>query len=79
MTELLQRANAEIQQPPAEEQDAIAARILAELEDERAWAAQFAVTTDDQWARMADEVRHEIANGDVMSLDDLFPPQASRE
>lgn len=78
MTELLQRAIAEIQQLSDEEQDAIAARILAELADERAWAVQFAGTTDDQWARMADEVRQEIADGDVMPLDDVFPPQATK-
>lgn len=77
MTELLQRAIAEIQQLPAEEQDAIAARILADLEDERAWAAQFAATTDDQWARMVDQVRQDIAAGDTMPLDDVFPPRAS--
>jgi hypothetical protein len=71
MTELLQRAIAEIQQLPAEEQDAIAARILAELEDERAWTAQFAATTDDQWVRMADEVRREIAAGGTVPLDEV--------
>jgi hypothetical protein len=79
MTELLQRAIAEIQQLPTEEQDAIAARILAEIEDERAWAAQFAATTDDQWARMADEVRRDIAAGDIVLLDDVFPMPAPKE
>jgi hypothetical protein len=77
MTELLQRAIAEIQRLPAEEQDAIAARILADLEDERAWAAQFASTTDDQWARMVEQVRRDIAAGDTVPLDDVFPPVAS--
>jgi hypothetical protein len=73
MTDLLQRGIAEIQQLPAEEQDAIAARILAELEDERAWAAQCAATTDDQWARMAADVQRDIDAGDTM------PPYGSRE
>ncbi len=59
MTELLQRAIAEIQKLPADTQDAIAARILADLEDEQAWAAQFAATTDDQWDRMAEQVRRD--------------------
>lgn len=59
MTELLQRAIAEIQKLPADAQDAIAARILADLEDEQAWATQFAATTDDQWDRMAEQVRHD--------------------
>ena len=77
MTELLQRAIAEIQRLPAEEQDAIAARILADLEDERAWTAQFAATTDDQWARMVEQVRRDIVAADTVPLDDVFPPRAS--
>ena len=72
MTELLQRAIDEIQRLPAEEQDAIAARILAELEDERAWAAQFAATTDDQWDRMAERVRRDIACGGTVPLSGVF-------
>jgi hypothetical protein len=77
MTELLQRAFAEIQKLPAEEQDAIAARILADLEDERVWAAQFATTTDDQWDRMAEQVHRDIAASGTVQLDDLFPLKAS--
>jgi hypothetical protein len=73
MTELLQRAIAEIQKLSAEEQDAIAARILADLEDEQTWAAQFAATTDDQWARIADQARLEIGTGGTVDLDDFFP------
>lgn len=78
MTELLQRAMAEIQKLPPDEQDAIAARILADLEDEHAWAAQFAATTDDQWDRMVDQVRRDIAAGDTIPLDDVFPPPAPK-
>ena len=77
MTELLQRAMAEIQRLPAEQQDAIAARILADLEDERGWDARFAATSDDQWARMVEQVRGDIAAGDTAPLDDVFPPVAS--
>ena len=77
MTELLQRAIAEIQKLPADAQDAIAARILADLEDEQAWAAQVAATTDVQWDRMVDQVRHEISTGDVVDLDEVFPPRAA--
>jgi hypothetical protein len=60
-----------IQRLPAEEQDAIATRILAELEDERAWTAQFAATTDDQWDRMVHQVRQDIAAADTDTLDDI--------
>jgi hypothetical protein len=79
MTELLQRAIAEIQKLPADTQDAIAARILADLEDELAWARQFATTTDDQWARMVEQVRDEIRAGDTFDLDEIFPPRATEE
>jgi len=52
MTTLLQRAVAEIEKLPIEDQDAIASRLLAEVEDERAWVARFAATTDEQWDRL---------------------------
>jgi hypothetical protein len=73
MTELLQRAIAEIEKLPAERQDAIAARFLAEMADEHAWETSFGKTTDEQWDRMAEAVRHEIAAGAVVPLDELFP------
>lgn len=47
MTELLQQAIAQIQKLPPDQQDAIAARFLAELQDEQKWETRFATTTDD--------------------------------
>ena len=73
MTNLLQQAIAEIQSLPAEEQDAIASRILAELADEKAWAARFQATTEQQWERLAEAARREIAAGHVTPLDEVFP------
>ena len=73
MTELLQQAIAQIQQLPPDQQDAIAARFLAELQNEQKWEAQFAATTDDQWDRMAAMVRQEVAKGETISLDEVFP------
>jgi ribosome assembly protein YihI (activator of Der GTPase) len=73
MTELLQQAIAEIEKLPADEQDAIAARLFAELEDEQTWKAQFESTTDDRWDRIAEMVRQEIAVGDITPLADVFP------
>jgi len=78
MTSLLQRVIAEIEKLPAEEQDAIAKRILADLADEQAWAARFHATTDEQWDRLADAVRRDIAAGDTVPLDDVFPPRVSQ-
>jgi hypothetical protein len=72
MTELLERAIAKLKTLPADEQDAIAARLLAEMEDEQTWKAQFESTTDDQWDRMAAMVRQEIAAGDVTPLAEVF-------
>ncbi|MDZ8139145.1 MAG: hypothetical protein RM049_28330 [Nostoc sp. DedQUE04] len=46
---------------PVDEQDAIAARLLAEIEDEQRWKTQFESTTDAQWDGLADMVRQEIA------------------
>src|SRR5438105_4985414 len=73
MTTLLQRAFAEVEKLPAEDQDAIASRLLAEVEDERQWNAQFAATTDDQWDGIVAEVRREVAPGGTRPLDEVFP------
>lgn len=83
MTNLLERAIAQLKTLPDDEQDAIslreananATRLLAELEDEQVWKAQFAATTDDQWDRMAEIVRQEIATGDIAPLSEVFPSQ----
>jgi hypothetical protein len=75
VTELLRRAIAQIEQLSPEQQDAIAARFLAELQDEQKWETRFAATTDDQWDRMAAMVRQEIAVGEIVSLDTVFPSE----
>lgn len=73
MTELLQQVILEIQKLPADQQDAIASRLMAELKDEQRWTDQFESTTDEQWDRLADMVRQEIAGNDTVSLDEVFP------
>jgi hypothetical protein len=75
MTELLEQVIAQLKTLPADEQDAIAARLLAELEDEQVWKAQFESTTDDQWDSIAEMARQEIAAGDITPLAEVFPPQ----
>ncbi|MFM2313604.1 MAG: hypothetical protein RLZZ04_2880 [Cyanobacteriota bacterium] len=82
MTELLRQAIAQIEKLPAEQQDAlaklsegIATRFLAELKDEQKWETRFAATTDDQWDQMAAMVRQEIARGEIVPLDEVFPSQ----
>lgn len=76
MTELLKQAIAEIEKLPTDGQDAIAARILAELADEKGWMTRFAATTDAQWDRMAEMVRGEIGAGNTLPLDDVFTSSA---
>jgi len=46
MTELLKQAIAKLQALPKQEQDAIAALILDELEDERRWDEAFSRSPD---------------------------------
>jgi hypothetical protein len=77
MTTLLQRALAEVEKLPAEDQDAIATRLLAEVADERQWDSRFTSTTDDQWDRLVAEVRRDVAEGGTLPLDDVFPPDES--
>ncbi|MBW4465458.1 MAG: hypothetical protein KME07_08455 [Pegethrix bostrychoides GSE-TBD4-15B] len=75
MTELLQQVIAQIQKLPPDQQDAIAARFLAELQDEQKWETRFATTTDAQWDQMAAMVRQEIVAGETVPLDEVFPTQ----
>lgn len=73
MTRLLDEAITEIGKLPAEEQDAIASRILAELADEQEWTTRFNATTDRQWDQLSELARQEISAGDTEPLDDVFP------
>jgi len=73
MTELLQQAITEIEKLSDEQQDAIAARFLAELKDEQAWEKSFDATTDAQWDTLAALVRKDIDAGKTVSLDEVFP------
>ncbi|MEH2372950.1 hypothetical protein [Nostoc sp.] len=75
MTELLRQAIAQIEKLLPDQQDAIAARLLAEVQDEQNWENRFAATTDTQWDQMAAMVLEEIANGETVPLDTVFPPQ----
>lgn len=73
MTELLRRLIVELEKLPDERQDAIASRFLTELKDEQHWITRFEDTTDEQWDRMAAMVRQDIADGETISLDEVFP------
>jgi hypothetical protein len=75
MTKLLEEMISQIHQLSPEEQDAIASRFLAELQDEQKWKSRFTTTTDDQWDEMAAMVRQEIARGETVPLSEIFPAE----
>ncbi|WP_414572034.1 hypothetical protein [Nostoc sp. CCY 9925] len=68
MTELLELAISRLKSLPATEQDAIAAIILAELEDERRWDEAFA-RSPDILAKLAAEAMAEYRAGKTQDLD----------
>jgi hypothetical protein len=67
MTTLLEKALAEVTELAPEAQDAIAALILEELEDEQRWDMTFAATQP-QLAKLAEKVREDIRAGRVHHL-----------
>ncbi|MCY3739398.1 MAG: hypothetical protein OXH00_00105 [Candidatus Poribacteria bacterium] len=72
MTPLLEKALSEVYKLSPEEQDAIAAVILEELEDEQKWSKAFA-ESQDQLAQLAHRVRADIKAGhsEKMDIDEL--------
>ncbi|MFH0341388.1 MAG: hypothetical protein ACHBNF_04505 [Chromatiales bacterium] len=68
MTKLLERAVKKLEALPDSEQDAIAALILEELEDEARWDKTFA-RTQDALARLAAEAMAEDRAGKTEALD----------
>ena len=65
MADLLEQVVAEIQKLPQDQRDAIAARIIADMKDDQAWTERFKATTDEQWDRLVESARKEIAAGDT--------------
>ncbi len=72
MTQLFEKAIAEVYKRPANEQDAIASIILDELLDEERWSQAFE-RSQDKLARMAEKVRGDIKAGRIkeMGFDEL--------
>ena len=68
MTELLEQAIARVKQLPETEQDAIAALILEELEDEARWDRAFA-KSHDTLAKLAAAALAEDQAGETQELD----------
>ena len=72
MTQLLEKALIAVYKLPTEKQDAIAAVILEELEDEQQWDETFAASQG-ELAQLAQKVRADIKAGHVtkMGFDEL--------
>ena len=68
MTGKLEKAIAQVKQLPEEQQNAIAAIILEEIEDEARWDAAFA-RSHDVLARLAVEAEEEDRRGQTRDLD----------
>lgn len=68
MTEFLEQAIAKLKALPANEQDAIAAMILEELEDEIQWDEAFA-HSQDSLAKLASAAMAEYRAGKTEELD----------
>jgi hypothetical protein len=69
MTKLLKEVLERVAKLPEAEQDALAAVILAEMEDERRWANSFA-KSQDALERLADEALAEDRRGDTRPLEE---------
>ncbi len=72
MTQLLEKAFAEVSQLPEKEQDAIAQRLLAELASEKCWTTLFE-NSQDALAALADEAlaEHRAGKTKRLNLDDM--------
>ncbi len=68
MTQLLEEAFRAAQALPEAEQDALAASILAEIEDERRWSTAFE-RSPDVLAELAAEALNEHRTGRTLPLD----------
>ena len=74
MTRLLNKAMERVAVLTPKEQDAIAAIVLEEIEDEARWHASF-TRSQDALARLADQARREIARGEVLPYDPATKPE----
>ncbi|OZH53034.1 hypothetical protein AFK68_20400 [Hydrocoleum sp. CS-953] len=67
MTKVIEEALTKLSQLPENQQEAIAYLILAEIEDEKRWAENFA-NSQDKLAQLADEAIAEFKQGKTQPL-----------
>lgn len=68
MTTLLETALARLKELPGEQQDAIAAIIMAEIESDRQWETAYA-SSQDELASLAEEAQAEYRAGKTQPLE----------
>ena len=71
MSTLLEKALEKVGELPQDEQDAIAAEILASIADEEAWKKRFSEKRD-VIRRLAQQALDEDERGQTLPLDDLL-------
>ena len=69
----VRRVVAIIEKLPPDEQDAVSERIAAELTDDAEWDARIDATTEEQWDKMEEMVRHEITTGSSAPIENALP------
>lgn len=72
MTERLRQVIAQLETLPDEEQDALAAKLEAELRERQRIAAQLADPCETDLDYLLSEARKEIAEGGARDLDELL-------
>ncbi len=70
MTKLLKEVLAKLSKLPPEQQDELAAWLLAEMEDEARWDKSFA-QSQDALAKLADEALEEFRRGETRPLEEI--------
>ena len=70
MTKLLKEVLAKLSKLPPDQQDELAAWLLAEMEDEARWDKSFA-ESQDALEKLADEALEEYRRGDTRPLEEL--------
>ncbi len=72
LTESLHQVVAMMEQLPAEEQDALAVAIQAELERDRQWKAAMNDPHDLVLDKLIAEAKRQVAEGDARDLDEVL-------
>ena len=75
MNKLLEKAVAEISRLPDEDQEAFAAQILAEIEDEQGWNERFS-DSPDKLMSLARQARASITKGEALPYDPSNMPSS---